>query len=353
MKKPTVIAAKEALDKLINKSRVHLYKPIQIAEILHYHRVHKDIDLLKLEDYRKSSKKWRDAMCLLLLGRICTSSAKFQDNLFEANAIPPEILNVLGEANCKTNGGVEAYIYNNFTAKHNQLSNALNYCLNATPETFYVKSFIDSFWTEAGLKRSLDKIYEIIVYSLFTTLVEATNLKVEIFIDEKSLPLINEFADFSQKVMCLDVTHTKHIQAAAVYRVGVTNAADRGLDMYSNWGPAIQIKHLSLDIELAQNIVDSVSSDKIVIVCKDAEKDVINTILSQIGWGQRVQSIITESDLILWYEKALRGKYSNILAKPLLNSLAEEISLEFPSIEELPESLKKRRYDKVNERFWL
>ena len=34
-------------------------------------------------------------------------------------------------------------------------------------------------------------------------------------------------------------------------------AADRGLDMYSNWGPAIQIKHLSLDVELAKNIVDA------------------------------------------------------------------------------------------------
>ena len=50
-------------------------------------------------------------------------------------------------------------------------------------------------------------------------------------------------------VMCLDVNEHRAKQDARVYRVGVTNAADRGLDMYSNWGPAIQIKHLSLLIK--------------------------------------------------------------------------------------------------------
>lgn len=74
--------------------------------------------------------------------------------------------------------------------------------------------------------------------------------------------------------------------------------------MYSNWGPAIQIKHLSLDISLAESIVNGVSSDRIVIVCKDAEKDVIVSLLSQIGWRSHIQSIVTENDLIKWYEKS-------------------------------------------------
>lgn len=351
MKQIHILDAKKALDSLIKKSRVHLYKPIQIAEILYHHRTFGNINLLQLEDYRNPSKKWRDLVSLPLLGRKCTSSAKFQDNLFDDNAIPPAILEVLGNANLNTNGAVEAYIYNSFIERHDQLSNALNICLNATPQTFFVKGFIDSFWSEPGLKRSLDKIYEIIVYSLFSTLVTATNLKIEISINESSLSLIKEFDDFSKKVMCLDINHPKHIQAA-VYRVGVTNAADRGLDMYSNWGPAIQIKHLSLDIELAQNIVDSVSSNRIVIVCKDAEKDIIDSLLNQIGWRQKIQSIVTESDLVSWYEKALRGNYSHILAQPLLNSLAEEISLEFPSVDNVPDILKTRNYHEINPCFW-
>lgn len=348
----TIEQAKIALDTVINKSRVHLYKPIQVAEILYRDRVHRDINLLSLEDYRTKSKAWRDLVSVPLLGRVCTSSARFQDDLFNENATPPSVLNVLGEENRRTNGAVEAYIYSKFDNKHEQLSNALNYCLNATKETFYVKTFIDSFWKESGLKRSLDKIYEIIVYALFSTLVEAMNLEVEITVEEDAYPLLKDFEDFTQKVMCLDCSTPQHIQDAKVYRVGVTNAADRGLDMYSNWGPAIQIKHLSLDLPLAESIVNSISSDRIVIVCKDAEKDVIVSLLSQIGWKSHIQSIVTENDLIGWYEKALRGKYSNAIGESLLYCLAEEISEEFPSVESTPDILKERHYETVFDPFW-
>lgn len=344
--------AKKALDTIIQKSRVHLYKPIQIAEILYHHRIDGNIDLLNLEDYRTKSKRWRDEITIPLIGAKCTSSAKFQDNLFDANAIPPQTLQVLGEENLKTKGAVEAYIYSCFDNKHIQLAEALEYCSTSTPKTFYVKEFIDSFWNEPGLRRSLDKIYEIIVYSLFSTLVESLNLQIEISVDEEYFPLLKEFEDFSEKVMCLDANNTTYIQNAKVYRVGVTNAADRGLDMYSNWGPAIQIKHLTLDETLAENIVYSVSSDKIVIVCKDAEKNVIVSLLTQIGWKSHIQSIVTENDLIEWYEKALRGSYSSILADNLLNTLSEEIALEFPSVDETPEILKARHYEKIRDDYW-
>ena len=43
--------------------------------------------------------------------------------------------------------------------------------------------------------------------------------------------------------------------------------------MWANFGMAIQIKHLSLTEELAENIVSSVSSDRIVIVCKESEEN--------------------------------------------------------------------------------
>lgn len=346
------IEAKAALDDLINKSRVHLYKPIQIAEILYRDRVVKDIDLADLETYRTKSKKWRDEVTLPLLGRICTSSSKFQDNLFEDNAIPPKVLVELGKENRRTNGCVEAYIYSKFDNKHTQLSDALDYCLSATPNTFDVKKFIDSFWDEPGLRRSLDKIYEIIVYALFTSIVDALDLRVAISIDEDSFDVLKEFEDFAQMVMCIDFSNPSYVQDAKVYRVGVTNAADRGLDMYSNWGPAIQIKHLSLNVELAENIVSSVSSDKIVIVCKDAERDVILSLLTQIGWRSHIQSIITENELINWYEKALRGKYSSKMGDNLLALLAGEIEDEFPSLDGTPDIIKNRKYEEMEDDNW-
>ncbi len=70
---PTKNDAKKALDTVITKSRVHLYKPIQIAEILYHIRMYGDINPLELEEYRTKSKRWRDDVCRVLLGRTCTS----------------------------------------------------------------------------------------------------------------------------------------------------------------------------------------------------------------------------------------------------------------------------------------
>ena len=164
---------KDALDKIIRKSRVHFYKPIQIAEILYRHRVFKDIDLNNLESYRNSSKKWRDEVCYKLVGRVSTSSQKFQDNLFEKNALPPELLEKLGKVNSQNNGCVEQYIYQKFKEKFNQINFALAYCTNSNTETFCLTTFLNMFQKEAGLKRSIDKIYEIVVYALFSSLIEA------------------------------------------------------------------------------------------------------------------------------------------------------------------------------------
>ncbi|KAF0247861.1 MAG: Type II restriction enzyme HaeII [bacterium] len=65
--------AKNALDKVIDKARVHLYKPIQIAEILYRDRVEKDIKLCELSSYRIASRKWRDIICIDFLGRTTQS----------------------------------------------------------------------------------------------------------------------------------------------------------------------------------------------------------------------------------------------------------------------------------------
>lgn len=347
-----VLKAKKALDALINKSRVHLYKPIQIGEILYHSRVYNDVNLDDLESYRNKSKHWRNEMTKILLGRVCTSSARFQDDLFNETAIPPKTLKVLAIENKKSKGAVEAYIYSRFISRQDQLSDALNKCINATKETFYLKNFINSFWTQPGLKRSLDKIYEIIVYSLFSTLVEALKLQTVVCVDSTKIGILTEFEDFAKMVMCLDAkTHTS-TQDAKVFRVGITNAADRGLDMYSNWGPAIQIKHLSLDVELAQSIVTNIASDRVVIVCKDAEKKIIVSLLTQIGWKSKIQSIITEKNLISWYEKALRGKYANSIGNTLLKKLRTEIAKEFPSIKNTPQILRERHYELIKNTDW-
>lgn len=326
--------AKNALDSIINKSRVHLYKPIQIAEILHYARTQPnlEIDLSKLETYRNRSKQWRDLVCSRFLGRVSTSSAKFQDNLFEENAMPPYLLSVLGEENDKHNGIIEAYIYKAFEDKHLQLENALNYCLTATKDDFELIKFLNQFWSQAGLKRSLDKIFEIVVYSLFEVLTTSIRVKIDIYYEADKANLLNEFSEFSDKVLNLTSAVNRKTLDAHFHRVGVTNAADRGLDMYANFGAVVQIKHLSLDVDLAKNIVTSIAANKIIIVCKSAEEEIISSLLNQLGWQERIQSIITIDELNEWYQKALTGQYSEILGEKVIDTLSQEIQAEFPSV---------------------
>lgn len=326
-----LIQAKAALDNIIKKARVHLYKPIQIAEILYRDRVEQDIDLSNLETYRTKSKKWRDLICIPFLGRTSTSSAKYQDDLFNANAVPPVAIVELGKENRGKNGIVESYIYDRFKQRYGQMSNALNYSRDSNKETFDLEEFINLFWNEPGLRRSLDKIYEIIVYSLFSTIVDELDVNIEVSLNPAKMNVLKEFESFAEKVICINSENISFKSKANINRVGVTNAADRGLDMWANFGPAIQIKHLSLNEKLAEDIVATVTSDRIVIVCKDSEESVIKSLLNQLGWKSRIQSIITESELIEWYKKALRGRFSDAIGDKLLKSISDEIMLEFPS----------------------
>lgn len=350
----TLKEAKRALDKVITKSRVHLYKPIQVAEILYRDRTISSIDLANLETYRTKSKAWRDEISRRFLGRTCTSSCKFQDNLFEDNATPPNVLVALGNENRQKNGIVEAYIYRNLEIKHTQMSTGLAYCQNATRHDFSIKKFIDLFWLEPGLKRSVDKIYEITVFALFTAIVDELEVRVTVSLDDSKLFILDEFEDFAQKILCINKEHPTYTTPARLYRVGVTNAADRGLDMWANFGPAIQIKHLALDETLAENVVSSVSADRIVIVCKTAEVGIILSLINQLGWKSRVQSIVTEDDLVKWYEHALRGRHGVTIGDKVLKTLSNEIKNEFPTSEDegFSSFYKERGYDKLKDKFW-
>ena len=123
--------------------------------------------------------------------------------------------------------------------------------------------------------------------------------------------------------------------------------------MWANFGVAVQVKHLTLNEKLANSIANQVESDSLVIVCKDAEAKVIETVLKQIGYGARVRGIVRESDLVKWYEKCLRGNFSEKLAKPLLERLLNGFEAEFPFSTTLVKFLEERGYTNLEVfKFW-
>ena len=341
--------AKQHLDTVIKKARVHFYKPIQIAEILHRDRVISDIDLRDLETYRTLSRKWRNEISLRFVGRISTSSARYQDNLFESNATRPEVLAQLGQINRKNNGIVEGYIYNAFHSRLSQMSEGLSLVLQSDSKSFVLRDFINSFTRSPGLSRSIDKIFEIVVYALFSTLLEVLEVKIGVRINNINNTILSEFSEFTEMVLGLSFDTPEIYQDAKVYRVGVTNAADRGLDMWGNFGAAIQIKHISITPKTIEDISNTISADRIIIVCKESEKDVLVSVLKQFGSASRIQSVITEDDLAAWYDKALRGQSSRLIGNKILQKLANEIKVEFPSTNaEISSFFHERGYDKLS-----
>ena len=78
-----------------------------------------------------------------------------------------------------------------------------------------------------------------VVYALFSTLLEVLDVKIGVHIDNINTTILREFSDFAEKVLGLSAETPERYQEAKVYRVGVTNAADRGLDMWANLGIAI------------------------------------------------------------------------------------------------------------------
>lgn len=350
-----VLIAKEAVDGVIKKSRIHFYKPIQIAEILFHHRLNPDMDLNDLEAYRNSSKRWRDEVTVRLVGRRSTSSQKYQDNVFEENAVPPRLLAVLGRVNNRGGGFVEAYIYNALLERFSVVHGIERYVKTATPDSFDLNEFEAMFVHDPGLRRSVDKMYEISVYALFSTLVRALKAQVTIEVLNRDREILYDFERFISLVLGINPKIPKLVLPAALFRVGVTNASDRGMDMLANFGAAIQVKHLTLTAETLEDIVDNIMADRIVIVCRDTEKGPIEALLDQVGWHERIQGIVTLRDLSSWYSECLSKKYRSTLGKMLLSDLACEFNEEFPSGAEIIPFIKERGYQrgKIPEEGWV
>jgi type II restriction enzyme len=337
--------SKKSLDRIINKSRVHLYKPIQLAEILYHYRNGANVNPSDLESYRNPSKSWRDRISRRLVGRASTSSQKFQDNLFEANAMPPRLLRELAEFNNEHGGLVESYIYHKLKDRLSMVRKAQEYLRAGSPEDFDLGDFLSLFTRSPGLRRSVDKVYEILVYALFSTIVRALNVEVSLKVNNVDKEIIRDFGEFIELVLGLPKGETSLKMPARLFRVGVTNAADRGLDMWANFGPAVQVKHVSLNEDFAEDVSWGVSADRIVLVCLDAEADVVKRVTCQLPFSNRIQGIITIADLDRWYRTCLCQKYRAGIGRGLLSDIEREFSMEFPSSKEIGPFLEERGYD--------
>lgn len=342
--------AKFKLDTVLNKARMDFYKPIQIAEVLYHSRIERNINITNKEDYRTQSKKWRDEVSLKLLGKYCKSSSKYQDDVWSETAMPHYILSILDKYNQQSCGVVEKYIYSKLQNKQGIIATIIDYIQTSmsAPQKFYLEYILESFReSKSGMKRSIDKCYEIISYSIFESVLQILEAEIIVKVPKKNYDILEYFGDLAKVLLGVNLEEPEWREIAHIYRVGVTNAADRGLDMWTNFGPAIQVKHLTLDATKAEEVVDQIESDNILIICKDAEASVISIIMRQINWGKRVRGIVTESQLIEWYNRCLRGSYREKIAPKLLEILLNSFKREFPGAESIADFLLERGYSNL------
>ncbi len=318
-----------------------MYKPIQIAEILHYHRVKQPIDFNDINSYRNISKKWRDKISMQLVGNISTSSQKFQDNLFDANAIPPNIL--LDLANLNTKGEIESFVYFSLKNRLELVHNAVEYC-QESGENFNFLEFLNLFAKNQELKRSIDKIYEILVFSLFNAIIEILEFEITCEIKNNDTKIINDFSFFTKNIMGFNEQCNKINFAPRIFRIGIANAADSGIDILSNFGSMIQVKHINLNNENIEEISHNIESDTMIIICKDIDKKYIDIILKQVGIGKKIKSIITTSDLEKLYKKSFEKQYYKKLASKIIEKIIAELQLEFPSAKNIADFINIRNY---------
>jgi hypothetical protein len=244
--------------------------------------------------------------------------------------LSPESLTLLGKENREREGIVEYYIYSKVRGRLGGLTGILDRLSATNPKDFSLRVFLDYFENDARFRRSMDKVYELVVYSLFDTLTKHLRATVTLNVDRRQKHLIIDFERFASMVLGLDRNRLSISQPARLFRFGVTNAADTGLDLWANFGPAVQVKHITFTESAVSVAREKIMADKLVIVCKSAEKSVIERICNQLGLDDKIQGFITESDLIEWFNKCASKRYATTIGKDVLIALINEFKLEFP-----------------------
>lgn len=339
--------AKKELDTLINNARFRCHRPIRVAEIL-FHSRKGDIDnILDDEEYRVQSSNWRDNISVRLTGKGSSSSRSYQKDF--SSLISPKVLQKLDDINCEHAGLVETYIYTKLReSKWRGLIDAQNYVFEADQEDFSFDEYIE-LAEEGGLQE--DSILEIIVYSLFNAIAEELEAKAKIEIENPIPNLLCDFEDFTQTFMGLGPEKHGKETIVQIYRPGRgTYAADQGVDIGTNFGQMVQVKYVNISESAVKKIDKRAFVDEIIIVCKDAERSIIESVTSQIGY-ERIRAIVTISEIKKWVDKAF-NEYPTTLGSKIIFFLKNEFGEEFTQgdwkIPDIENFMEDRNYSDTN-----
>lgn len=319
----SVVEAQAQIDTLITNSRFRCYRPIRIAEILYHSRTDTEIDIADVESYRVKSATWRDQVSKRLTGKASTSSRSYQKDF--SNLIKPEQLAVLDRVNREHDGLVEAYIYHRLkTDKWSGLIAAQEYISEVSVDEFSFETYL-SFTDESGLEE--DSMLEIAVYALFKGITSELDATAKLELGSPDADILADYSDFVSLFLGLDDGETCFETPVDIHRAGGgTYAADKGIDIGTNFGTMVQVKHVSLDMSNAQSIDETAHVDRLVVVCREADAAVIQNVSAQLGFD-KIRGVVTIAELKTWYNRCFDA--SSSLNSVVLSNLRHAFEAEF------------------------
>jgi type II restriction enzyme len=320
--------AKSKLDRVIQLSRVEMYKPIQIAETLREINLNKKLDPLKLETYRNQSRELRNKITRRLIGKISTSSMRYQDDLWNESAVPPPAVKILSNRN-SNNSIVEEYIYQHVYAKNAHLIE-IRKKLDDISSIKQIQAMFNSF-DSPGLRTSADRLYEVFVLSVLQTDLEDSDYKLSVTGLKTSVK-----GSGAKKLISATEGQVKELILA---KIGHTNAADAGLDIWTNFGVVISVKNYNLDSELLEKVLSDTPIGFLVIVCETLSANLLSN-YKKISNGRRV-TFITRNELLNDAENILSDR---IRSERFVARLLHFYDGEFPLTATLEEFMKERNY---------
>jgi hypothetical protein len=226
-------------------------------------------------------------------------------------------------------GRATAYVYARLRQTVESLQPIRAMVVGGRAGVFSLGAFLNAFENDPKLRRSVDKAYEIVVHALFNAVATRVQAQVTVSVTMRDPSVLADFKDFCEMLLGVNAANPSVTVPAKLYRVGGANSRDGGVDLWANFGPAIQVKHVTLDESKAQPIADAISADQMVIVCDKMEKASIEAVMKQVGLAARVRGFITKADLTRWYDLALNARHAKDMAAPLFDALLAEFDDEF------------------------
>ena len=305
-----------------------MYKPIQIAEVLRHHRLGEITDLSDIESFRNRSIHWRNDVTTELMGKVSTSSARFQHDVWNESAMKSEYLVQLGAANLQ-DASIEKMIYRAISKKQEILIDFFFKLENVSTASGLKKLF--SLFDSDNLQTSRDRLFEILISSTFEALMEEN----EIFLSIRGL---NSTSNSFALAAVSKLVGSREIRLK-MSRLGRTNSADAGVDVWSNFGVIVNIKHRLVDEQLLSTILEDTPNGELLIVCKAVTSKALS-----VTWdptNQRAVSILTLDQVWSSVEDL---ELEQLNWDNFMSNFIQAFRREFPLVSSLVEFMNSRNY---------